>query len=555
VSHWLNVFIQEDTAVVQTVDGDKSERILLAVFDGHGGDWAARQAEQVFPDKFRAAVQKQQAAYDANPVDEEEMTGGEYEAKCLLSAEQVRQVFSETDAHMRSLVDGDPIVRAKRLALCIELERWRHVWAHMLPRWQHYTKQRSRILDIRFDSAYYSRNRRLKDLVLAQAALHRRLELADTHQFSSRKSQPNWGVHAREEMARIEEEAVPLQQAIDRSNTFEAGYRAYTQAYMDHSVFVCDQVRRLKTEIQATFDGQTNRAGCTAATVEINVESGMLRTAHLGDSRVLVYSKEGHLRYWTEDHKPEDEEEQARIVRAGSEVNYSQPGCYRIDGNLNLSRALADYRYKACELLPEAEQPISGVPTTSEFCGHYLYPDDFVVVCCDGIFECNQFDNDSLGTALAACPKLQEDPESAALAILAQCAERPTHDNQKIIVLIYHKFTDDALTQANLAYARPVVYQPMAVCEPKTAFYFSKWSGLSTTFVDILAAECKRHGMSLREGLMRGIALIDGECNADVAELSTLLWEGIDIKEDTTKDDAHLAMSLKRHYSPAYAFA
>ena len=82
------------------------------------------------------------------------------------------------------------------------------------------------------------------------------------------------------------------------------------------------------------------------------------------------------------DHKPTDPEERARIIKANGYV--TEEG--RVDGNLNLSRALGDLTYKKDKNLPPEEQKISGVPDIT------VTPinkktDNFVVVGCDGIWE------------------------------------------------------------------------------------------------------------------------------------------------------------------------
>lgn len=48
----------------------------------------------------------------------------------------------------------------------------------------------------------------------------------------------------------------------------------------------------------------------------------------------------------SKDHKPDDETEKARIVKAGSTVEDG-----RVDGNLNLSRSLGDLKYKRTKFL------------------------------------------------------------------------------------------------------------------------------------------------------------------------------------------------------------
>lgn len=56
------------------------------------------------------------------------------------------------------------------------------------------------------------------------------------------------------------------------------------------------------------------------------------------------------------DHKPEDPIELDRITKAGSSVSYG-----RVNGGLNLSRALGDLEYKRAAVRPE-EQAISALP-------------------------------------------------------------------------------------------------------------------------------------------------------------------------------------------------
>lgn len=56
------------------------------------------------------------------------------------------------------------------------------------------------------------------------------------------------------------------------------------------------------------------------------------------------------------DHKPEDEPERARIVKAGGKVTVDG----RVNGGLNLSRAIGDHAYKQNKELNNKEQMITG---------------------------------------------------------------------------------------------------------------------------------------------------------------------------------------------------
>ena len=87
------------------------------------------------------------------------------------------------------------------------------------------------------------------------------------------------------------------------------------------------------------------------------------------------------------DHKPEDEGELARITKSGSVVENG-----RVDGNLNLSRALGDLKYKQRNHLKPEEQAITSNPDT--YCFDLTPDTDFIIMGCDGIWE--QKSNDEM---------------------------------------------------------------------------------------------------------------------------------------------------------------
>eukprot|EP00831_Metopus_contortus_P056003 TRINITY_DN4760_c0_g1_i2.p1 TRINITY_DN4760_c0_g1~~TRINITY_DN4760_c0_g1_i2.p1 ORF type:complete len:178 (-),score=33.99 TRINITY_DN4760_c0_g1_i2:39-572(-) len=101
--------------------------------------------------------------------------------------------------------------------------------------------------------------------------------------------------------------------------------------------------------------------------------------ANAGDSRTVL-AKKGKAEELSIDHKPGMESELRRIIKAGGSVTDG-----RVDGNLNLSRALGDLRYKQNKKLKQSEQMISPEP---EIRVEKLTPDcDFLVMGCDGIYE------------------------------------------------------------------------------------------------------------------------------------------------------------------------
>jgi len=129
----------------------------------------------------------------------------------------------------------------------------------------------------------------------------------------------------------------------------------------------------------AKNDYQTESfAGCTACVALI--VKNELYVANSGDSRCIIYSA-GTASALSEDHKPDLDIERDRIQKAGG---YIIDG--RINGNLNLSRAIGDLEYKKNADLKPGEQLISVVPDIKR--KTLTNDDELLVIGCDGIWEC-----------------------------------------------------------------------------------------------------------------------------------------------------------------------
>ncbi|XP_015111433.1 probable protein phosphatase 2C 11 [Diachasma alloeum] len=120
-------------------------------------------------------------------------------------------------------------------------------------------------------------------------------------------------------------------------------------------------------------------SGCTA--VVALLQGNELYVANAGDSR-CVLCRDGEAMELSLDHKPEDQPEMARIVKAGGKVTSDG----RVNGGLNLSRALGDHAYKQNSALPPEEQMISALPDIKRVT---IDPkrDEFMVLACDGIWN------------------------------------------------------------------------------------------------------------------------------------------------------------------------
>ncbi|KAH7841315.1 hypothetical protein Vadar_028281 [Vaccinium darrowii] len=124
------------------------------------------------------------------------------------------------------------------------------------------------------------------------------------------------------------------------------------------------------------FSGPTS--GCTACVAIIR--NNQLVVANAGDSR-CVLSRKGQAYNLSRDHKPDLEAERERILKAGGFIHAG-----RVNGSLNLSRAIGDMEFKQNKFLPAEKQIVTANPdiNTVELCDD----DDFLVLACDGIWDC-----------------------------------------------------------------------------------------------------------------------------------------------------------------------
>ncbi|KAM3625881.1 uncharacterized protein V6R79_019172 [Siganus canaliculatus] len=129
------------------------------------------------------------------------------------------------------------------------------------------------------------------------------------------------------------------------------------------------------------MDGKEEPGSDSGTTAVVALIRGkQLIVANAGDSRCVV-SERGKAVDMSYDHKPEDEVELARIKNAGGKVTMDG----RVNGGLNLSRAIGDHFYKRNKVLPPEEQMISAMPDVKVLT---LNEDnDFMVIACDGIWN------------------------------------------------------------------------------------------------------------------------------------------------------------------------
>ncbi|KAF9617122.1 hypothetical protein IFM89_034172 [Coptis chinensis] len=124
------------------------------------------------------------------------------------------------------------------------------------------------------------------------------------------------------------------------------------------------------------FSGPSSGSTACVAVIRNN----QLVVANAGDSRCVI-SRKGQAYNLSRDHKPELEGEKERILKAGGFIHAG-----RVNGSLNLARAIGDMEFKQNKFLPAEKQIITANPdiNTVDLCDD----DDFLVLACDGIWDC-----------------------------------------------------------------------------------------------------------------------------------------------------------------------
>ena len=123
--------------------------------------------------------------------------------------------------------------------------------------------------------------------------------------------------------------------------------------------------------------------GTTALVAVVSVDSNQIVVGHVGDCRAVASRSDPlQLVEITRDHVVNNEEERERIEYAGGFV-IQLGGCWRVSGELALSRSLGDLQYKSSGLLT-AEADVWSCQLKDES-GDRTY--DYLILGSDGFFK------------------------------------------------------------------------------------------------------------------------------------------------------------------------
>ena len=110
------------------------------------------------------------------------------------------------------------------------------------------------------------------------------------------------------------------------------------------------------------------------------IKNNVIYIANVGDSVCVMY-RDGKAYNLTREHQIVIESEKERVLKSGATIQG-----YRINGMLNLTRALGDIRFKKDKNLKRDEQSVTAIPDITII--DDIENIDFIIMGCDGIWDC-----------------------------------------------------------------------------------------------------------------------------------------------------------------------
>lgn len=197
-----------------------------------------------------------------------------------------------------------------------------------------------------------------------------------------------------------------------------------------------ERMKEIALNIDKAFIDAERDGGSTGTFVLVtrNGDKLHLQVGNVGDSRILL-GRSGRCIAMTEDHKPTNEGERARIESVGGRVENG-----RVDGSLAVSRAFGDRDYKMNHDGDQLQQKVIALADVTHE-DVVIGSDDFLVLACDGVFESN-FSNDEVIEFVTEKLKSESDLAKVAFAVCEEAVARGSHDNISCTVVQFKNGAD-----------------------------------------------------------------------------------------------------------------
>ncbi|CAF5049275.1 unnamed protein product [Rotaria sp. Silwood1] len=143
---------------------------------------------------------------------------------------------------------------------------------------------------------------------------------------------------------------------------------------------------------------------------------------NLGDSRGIIISNDGQVLTSTKDHKPNVEQEEKRIKKAGGRITHFENDVPRVESKLAVSRTLGDYSLDK-HLIPAS-------PDIIQYSTKSLA--SFVIIACDGIWDVMNNEQVALFVSQKA---INTSIKDIASQLLDHCLNLGTTDNMSVYII------------------------------------------------------------------------------------------------------------------------
>lgn len=209
------------------------------------------------------------------------------------------------------------------------------------------------------------------------------------------------------------------QNANPKPKTYEA--KCYVQnGSINYGKIITDEVLAADYDLVEMAKKVSNFAGTTALIAVMHHTK--LIVANVGDSRGVMCDFKGNAIPLSFDHKPQQVREQKRIADAGGFISFK--GVWRVAGILATSRALGDYPLKEKNLVI-AEPDILSFDLVD-------HRPSFLILASDGLWD--TFTNEE---AVAFIRERLDEPHFGAKSITLQSYNRGSVDNITVLVIVF----------------------------------------------------------------------------------------------------------------------
>lgn len=190
-------------------------------------------------------------------------------------------------------------------------------------------------------------------------------------------------------------------------------------------------VKRIKSRADEQISSKAVRAGgggvCGTTATVLALAGRRMTVAHVGDSRAVLCGANGSVTRLCEDHRPGRKDEMERIEAAGGLVVKAR-GTYRVNGVLAVSRALGDAELKELVIaMPEVR------------CVELRGEEEFVIIASDGLWDVVS-DEECVAAARQHMQGVGTEGEEEAARVLIETAwDRGSTDDVCVLVVNLRK--------------------------------------------------------------------------------------------------------------------